>query len=64
LTKPITCIVGRLRAMNSKDAPVPPRSVNGPRHCAQRHENTKSRSESGVPSITTICGPAGTRNRG
>jgi len=38
LTQPITCIVGRSRAINSKDAAAPRRSVNGPRHCAQRHE--------------------------
>ena len=30
LTKPINCIVGRLRAMNSKDAAAPPRGLNDP----------------------------------
>ena len=34
------------------DAAAPRCGVNGPRHCAQRHQCTKSRTESGVPSIS------------
>jgi hypothetical protein len=30
LTKPINCIVSRLRAMNGKDAAAPPRGLNDP----------------------------------